>query len=447
MMHHTEKGNSTMSMTMSRGGRLAALAGLGVAAALALSACAPPGASTDESAAPTPGGDAATGTLKVGFLSPTSGNFAVAGQEMLDGWNLYWEENGNEVNGVTIETIAEDDAGNPETALTKAHKLVEQDGVDIVVGPLIASTASAVAAYTAPLGIPNLHPVAASNDLTQQNWNDFTVRTGSMGGTQSTYPGGVWAATEGGYSKAVTLCHDYSFGWESCAGFVQGFVENGGEIVQQIWAPNTTTDWGGYAAQVQAALAGGADVVFVALAGGAGGPGFLTAYLDAGGSIEPLLLNCCAADQGTLRAMGDRIIGMKSVSYWAEGRDAEVTREFVDAYIAKTGQVPGAYIAGGYITASLLAQVIEERGLLTGADLIDAITSYTFEDSIFGKVSWDEYNNTIAPVYIREVQKGEDGLLYNVPIAEFEDVDQWLGKGAPADVRSIVPYDQTNQGL
>lgn len=435
-----------MSMTMSRGGRLAAVAGLGVAAALALAACAPPGA---EAPSPTPTAEPekATGTLKVGFLSPTSGNFAIAGQEMLDGWNLYWDTYGDEAGGVTVETIAEDDAGNPETALTKAHKLVEQDGVDIIVGPLIASTASAVAAYTAPLGIPNLHPVAASNDLTQQNWNEFTVRTGSMGGTQSTYPGGEWAATEGGYKKAVTLCHDYSFGWESCAGFVQGFVENGGEIVQQIWAPNTTTDWAGYASQVQAALAGGADLVFVALAGGAPGPGFLTSYLDAGGSLDPLLLNCCAADQGTLRAMGDRIIGLKSVSYWAEGREDSTTADFVAAAKEKLGKVPGAYIAGGYITASLVAQVLEEKGLLTGADLVDAITSYTFEDSIFGKVSWDEYNNTIAPVYIREVEKGADGLLYNVPIAEFDDVDQWLGKGAPADVRAIVPYDQTHQGL
>jgi len=431
-----------MSMTMSRGGRWAAIAGLGVAAALSLSACAPPGSSTEEPT--TPSEENATGTLKVGFLSPTSGNFAIAGQEMLDGWNLYWEENGDEAGGVTVETIAEDDAGNPETALTKAHKLVEQDGVDIVVGPLIASTASAVAQYTAPLGIPNLHPVAASNDMTQQNWNEFTVRVGSMGGTQSTYPGGVWAATEGGYKKAVTLCHDYSFGWESCAGFVQGFVENGGEIVQQIWAPNTTTDWAGYASQVAAA---DADIIFVATAGGAPGPGFLTSYLDLGQPIDKLMLNCCAADQGTLRAMGDRIIGLKSVSYWAEGRDDPATKEFVDSYIAKTGEVPGAYIAGGYMTAALLAQVLDEKGLVTGSDLVDAITSYTFEDSIFGKVSWDEYNNTIMPVFVREVEKGEDGLLYNVPIAEYDDVDQWLGKGAPADVTAIVPYDQTHQGL
>ena len=75
---------------------------IAAAAALALSACAPPGAAEPaETAAADP---AATGTLKVGFISPTTGNFAVAGQEMVDGWNLYWETQGDEVNGVKIET-------------------------------------------------------------------------------------------------------------------------------------------------------------------------------------------------------------------------------------------------------------------------------------------------------------------------------------------------------
>lgn len=429
------------SMTTSRRRAFAAM-GAAAIAALALSACAPPGAAEQpESTASEP---AEGGTLKVGYISPTTGNFAVAGQEMVDGWNLYWDTHGNEVNGVTIETIVEDDAGNPETSLTKAHKLVEQDQVDVIVGPLIANTALAVAEYTASVGVPNLHPVAASDDLTQRNANDLTVRTGSMGGSQANYPGGQWAATEGGYDTVVTLCADYAFGWESCAGFVQGFVEGGGEVVQQIWFPNSTTDFSTYVSQIQAA---NADLVYVATAGGAPGPNFLNAYLGLGLDMDDLLLNCCAADQGTLRTMGDQIVGLKSISYWAEGRDSEVVTEFVEAYKEFSGgKVPGAYVAGGYITASLVASVLEENGLATGEDLVAAITEYTFEDSIFGRVSWDEYNNTIGPVYIREVEKLDDGNLYNVPIATIEDVDQWLGR-TPEEALAQPTYSQTFQGL
>jgi branched-chain amino acid transport system substrate-binding protein len=380
--------------------------------------------------------------MKVGYISPITGNFAIAGQEMVDGWNLYWEINGTEVNGVTVETIVEDDAGNPETSLTKAKKLVEADNVDMVVGPLLANTALAVAAYTSTVEVPNLHPVAAADDLTQRSANDFTVRTGSMSGSQMHFPGGVWAAEEG-HETAVTLCPDYAFGWESCAGFVQGFEQNGGEVTAQYWYPNGTSDFSTYVSQIQSA---GADVAFVATAGGAPGPDFLRSFFGLGlGESQELIMNCCSLDQATLRALGDEVLGFHSVSNWAEGRDSDVVREFNEAYSDKyEGKIPSLNVAGGYMTASLVASVIEENGYLTGAELVEAISAITIEDSILGKVTFDDYHNLVAPVYIREVQE-IDGKLYNVPIETFEAVDQWLGR-SPEEALAQPNYSQDFQG-
>ncbi|HXR44159.1 MAG TPA: penicillin-binding protein activator, partial [Pseudolysinimonas sp.] len=386
----------------------------------------------------------------VGFISPTTGTFAVAGQQMEDGWKFYWDQAKNKAGGVTVETTYEDDAGDVNQSLAKAKQLVEQDGVDIVVGPLIANTASAVAAYTYSQGVPNLEPVAASNNLTLSGSNDLTVRTSSMGGTQANYPGGEWAATKDGAKTAVTVCSDYSFGWESCAGFTQGFEAKGGKVVQQIWPPNGTTDFASYVSQ---ALAAKADVIYVATAGGAPGPGFLNAYLGAGGDIHKLLFNCCAADQGTLVAMdkagnGDKIVGLKSVSYWAEGAKNTATQDFVKKYTTATGTIPGAYIAGGYMTADLLAQVLKNKGLETGSDLVSSITSFKFADSIFGKVSWEKGNNMVGPVYVREVKRHSDGKLYNDVVADYQSVSQFLGKKPQTviDQDKSKPYSNSFQG-
>jgi branched-chain amino acid transport system substrate-binding protein len=421
---------------MSSRGRWSAITAVGAVAALALTACAPPGA------APEAETKTETGTLKVGYISPITGNFAIAGQEMVDGWDLYWEINGNEVNGVTVETIVEDDAGNPETSLTKAKKLVELDNVDVVVGPLLANTALAVAAYTSSVEVPNLHPVAAADDLTQRSANDFTVRTGSMSGSQMHYPGGVWAADEG-HKTAVTLCPDYAFGWESCAGFTQGFEQNGGEVTEQYWFPNGTSDFSTYVSQIKAA---GADIAFVATAGGAPGPDFLRSFLGLGlGDSQELLMNCCSMDQATLRALGAEVEGFHSVSNWAEGRDSDLVREFNDAYGKKfDGKIPSLNVAGGYQTASLVAQVLQEHGYVTGADLVAAISGIDMADSILGKVTFDDYHNPISPVYIREVQE-IDGKFYNVPIETFEAVDQWLGR-SPKEALAQENYSQSFQG-
>lgn len=434
--------------------RFGLLMSLGATAALVLAACAPAG-SSDPTTPPAPAEtstegeangdespDAAGGTLKVGYISPITGNFAVAGQEMVDGWNLYWEIYGDEVNGVKIETVVEDDAGNPEISLTKARKLVESDKVDVVVGPLLANTALAVASYTSSVGVPNLHPVAAADDLTQREANDLTLRTGSMSGSQMNFPGGEWAFDEG-YRTAVTLCPDYAFGWESCAGFKQGFEKAGGKVTDQIWYPNGTSDFATYVSQIQAA---GADVAFVTTAGGAPGPDFLRSFLGLGlGDSQPLLMNCCSLDQATLRALGDEVLGFKSISYWAEGRDSEAVAEFSDAYAERfEGKIPSLNVAGGYVTASVVAKALAEHGLLTGEDLVAAIADSTFEDSIFGRISFDDYNNTVAPIYIREVQD-VDGQLKNVPIREFEDVDQWLGMD-PEEAMARPTYSQSFQG-
>lgn len=421
---------------------------LAIAAVLALllAACTPGGDSTTTAAG---GGDATTttggaegGTLKVGYISPITGNFAIAGQEMVDGWNLYWEINGNEVNGVTVETIVEDDAGNPETSLTKAHKLVESDGVDVIVGPLLANTALAVAAYTSTVDIPNLHPVSAADDLTQREANDFTLRTGAMSGSQMNYPGGVWAAEEG-HETAVTLCPDYAFGWESCAGFKQGFEANGGEVTTQLWYPNGTSDFSTYVSQLQAA---GADIAYVAAAGGAPGPDFLRSFLGLGlGDTQPLLMNCCGMDQATLRALGEEIVGFNSVSYWAEGRDSDIVREFAAAYAERfDGKIPSLNVAGGYQTATMVAAALEANGLVTGADLVSAISSLTFDETIFGEIAFDDFNNTIGTIYVREIQLRDD-QYWNVPVAEYPAVDQWLGMD-PEEAMARPTYSQTFQG-
>src|SRR5690606_23182296 len=125
----------------------------------------------------------------------------------------------------------------------------------------------------------------------------------------------------------------------------------------------------------------------------------------------------------------------------------DAVAEFIEAYKEfADGKVPGAYVAGGYMTASLVASVLAEKGLVTGEELVSAITEYEFTDSIFGRVSWDDYNQMVGPVYVREVTAGDDGNFYNTPIATIEDVDQWLGR-TPEEALAQPTYSQSFQGL
>lgn len=404
--------------TLRRRGLLATISA--TTALVLVAACAPGGG---EEGGGTSDGIASDGEVTVGFIAPLTGVVAAAGKEMQEGWDLYWEINGDKVGDLTVRTIVEDDAGNPDTSLTKAKRLVEQEDVDLIVGPLLANTALAVSAYTAEAGVPNLHPISAADDITQRLRNDLTLRSSAMTGSQMNFPAGDWAYKQG-HRTAVTLCPDYAFGWESCGGFSRVFQDSGGEVVERIWYPLGTQDFSTYVTQIQNA---GADLAFIGAAGGSDGPNIFKTFNSFGlmGKQE-VLVNCCVVDQSTLRTMGAEVAGVNSVSYFTEGADIPAVKEFTDAYEEAYGRLPSLNDAGAWATADALARALEGIGTdFTGEELIAAVKGLTFEDSIYGKISYDEYNNMTAPVSVREVVQREDGTWWNVPIETYDDVSQF----------------------
>src|SRR3990170_14106 len=67
--------------------------------------------------------------LRIGFLAPTTGIFAQVGKDMVDGFKMYLDERKNKLGGADVKFIVEDEQGKPDTAVTKAKKLILQDKV------------------------------------------------------------------------------------------------------------------------------------------------------------------------------------------------------------------------------------------------------------------------------------------------------------------------------
>ena len=83
--------------------------------------------------------------LRIGFLAPTTGIFAQVGKDMVDGFQMYLDEVKSDFGGAKVKFIVEDEQGKPDTAVTKAKKLILQDKVHMFVGGLLASTGYALA--------------------------------------------------------------------------------------------------------------------------------------------------------------------------------------------------------------------------------------------------------------------------------------------------------------
>jgi branched-chain amino acid transport system substrate-binding protein len=412
-----------------RAGRLLLAA---LALAVAAAACAP-----DEDRSGGTGG-----TVKLGFISPVTGFVAALGTDMRRGWEMYWQQNGGKAGDVTVQTAFEDDTGDPEVALTKARRLVEQEQVQLVAGPILANTAYAVAGYVAGKGLPTVQMTGA-DDLTQRKFNPLVLRVGYTS-SQSNFPAGQWAY-EQGHRTAVTICPDYAFGWESCGGFVSAFVKAGGKISRQVWHPLGTQDFSTYVAQARQA---DPDVVFIGSAGGPDAILFYKAWTGFGLKDKiPLVGNCCFADQVFLREVGEEALGLQSFTYWSEGRESPAVQRFVQAYEQQHKEIPSLYAAGAYMMAQVVAEALKKTGgKIEGAEFINAARQVSLSDSLYGALTFDDTNNVVGPVYLTRVARRDDGTLWSVVDKTFPEVSQFGTEGKEAFLEHpVFSRDYTGQ--
>jgi branched-chain amino acid transport system substrate-binding protein len=417
------------------GGKWATSLVLGALSALLAAGCAAPGG----------GGSSAQDTsqpLKVGFIAGLTGTAAAPAADMKNGFELYWESSGGKVAGRKVETFIENDEGKPEVGLSVARRLVEQQKVDVVVGPHFANVGTAVAQYLATTDTPMIYPIPASSEFLKKPIPSMFLAGGTA--SQFTQPLGKWAAQKG-YKKAATISSDYSFGHEIAGGFTNTFTDYGGTVGDQIWVPLGTTDYGPFVSKI---AAGNYDVVFDGLQA-QDAVVFQQAWGDFGLAKKgpALLASPSTVDQSLLRTMKESAVGTYSTGHFAEGRSEGETAKFVAAYEKKYGKIPGYYAASGYFGAQITAAALEKLNgkIPNSAAFITTAKKLNLADSVFGPIKMDAHGNINMNVYIRKVEPRAAGGFWNV-------VESTIPNVAPEfeykyeSFLAEQPYTRDNQG-
>src|SRR5260370_914606 len=203
------------------------------------------------------------GPIRIGMLAVKTGPLASGGIDMELAMTMFLKERENTLAGRKVELIVADTAGVPATARTKAQELIEKNNIHCIIGPLAAFEALAIADYLTEKEIPTLG-VAAAEDMTQRHPSPWFVRLTSTS-AQCAYPLADYSAKELKYKKIVTIADDFAYGHEMSAGFQRAFEDNGGKIIQKIFTPLATPDYGSYVAQVKSP-----DAIFLGTAGSHG---------------------------------------------------------------------------------------------------------------------------------------------------------------------------------
>ena len=274
-------------------------------------------------------------TLKVGGLATLEGVFAKNGEDSMRGIEMAIKEYKNTAGGYKIELVKASSDAKPDTAIRSARKLIEQDGIQILIGPLSGSEGLAMKdfAKTKP-EITFINGSSAAQDTTLRDPAPNFFRF-SSDGAQWSFGLGEHVYKTKGWKKIASLAEDYSFPYTQFYGFALEYCALGGKITNRFWVPLGTKDY----ASVIAALPQDVDAIYVVL-GGADAIAFLNQYQQAGGKAK-FIAGSITVDPAILTSKGkakDALLGTPAGSPIADNWDDPILEDVREAL---SGHVPG----------------------------------------------------------------------------------------------------------
>ena len=369
--------------------------------------------------------------IKIGVLATLEGPFAAGGADGMRGAELAIKQRGGMVAGRRIEMIKASSNANPDVAVNAVRKLVEQDKVDIVVGPLSGGEGIAVKDYSKTQ--PNMTFInggsgAQATTLQSPSPNFFRFNT----------EGAQWmvglgkAAMDKGYKRVMVIAEDYAFPYSQVQGFMSEFCRLGGKVPVKAWVPLGGKDYSSVIARIPKDV----DALLVVL-GGADAVNFLNQYEAAGGD-KPMMGGSITVSQDVLNYRGkrrDSLVGTMSAGPYADSFDGADWKAFVADY-----QKNYPVSAGGYPSPSLFALVYytNMKAALDGLDAVKGDLSggqAKYREALSklelkmptGTVKLDANRQAIGSTFVTEVVKDSKGDLTTRVLRKVDNVDQMLG--------------------
>jgi len=357
--------------------------------------------------------------IKIGVVSQFTGPpFSGLTVDMVNGFNLAMDQAGGTAAGRTFALVEADTQVNPQRGLEVTKKVIEQDEVDIIIGPISSGVAGAMRDTVAAAPVLWLISNAGNVLLTGERCASNIFRT-SFSSWQTAAPFGPWAFDH--VAKDFFLAFsNFAFGQQSGQFFSESFTARGGTIVGQVAPPLRTSDFSSFLPAIQSA---NPSAVF-AFFSGSDAVNFVKQYEEFGlKDTIPLTGNGFMVEEDVLPAQGTAALGIKTLLFWALTLDNANNVAFRKAYNDRFGKEPSTFAVQGFDTANVILDVVTRLdGKFNANENLDEIIRTT-EGTVLSSsprgftFRFDQAtHNVILNMFVREVQQLPNGKITNVVI-------------------------------
>lgn len=383
---------------------------VGVAALLALGACAPSAgdSNTDDDTgnggdtSTADGGDDAAGgdPVNVALITSTTGPLAAYGEAFIDGFEAgldYATDGTGMVDGSEIVVEILDDGGDTDRAITAARDVIGQ-GYKIMTGTASSGVALALAEQAEQNQVLYVSGPAAADALT--GINDYTFRSGRQS-LQDVATAGSFIEVDG--AEIVVFAQDNAFGQGNLAA-VEAILGGQGAEVSSVMIPEDVTEFTPFAAQV---LDADPDMVFVAWAGATSGA--MWQSLNQQGVLDDITVVTGLGDASTFGAYGEASDKVDFLNHYFPGAPDNPINAAMVEHVEAGGGTPDLFTPDGFTAAQMIVHAIAESGGDDVDAMIAALEGWTFEGPKGEYTIRASDHALIQPMYQARLVEGDDG--------------------------------------
>jgi branched-chain amino acid transport system substrate-binding protein len=347
--------------------------------------------------------------IKIGLVAPLTGDVKTFGESTKNGFLLAIEELNSQggINGKQIKTFIQDDKNDPTEAQNAGSKLINQDGVKLIIGSVSSKCSIPLAQTCQDASVVMISPTSTNPKVTVRDdgsRRDFIFRACFI----DPFQGKVAAKFALENLKAKTAAILYDVGNDYVKGlaefFRDNFTQGGGRVLVYESYQKDDTDFSALLTKIKQASP---DILYI--------PDYynkvgLIAKQARQMGIKAILMGGDGWDSPEmLKIAGDAIVGGYFTNHYSPNDPRPEVQEWVKKYLAKYGSNPDALATLAYDATCLLLEAIKKANSDNPVKVKEALQGIKDFKSVSGNISFDEYGNPIkGAVILRYTKEGQE---------------------------------------
>ncbi len=332
-------------------------------------------------------------TIKIGGLFGQTGFVSFAGESSRNGFIMAIEDS-----GLDVDYVLEDTQSDISKTVTATRKLINVDGVDVIIGPEWAEWGEVAAPIGNTANVPVISPWMAS----EFEWSKLPYYFSATASERFQVKEVLDYMVKSGHKK-VALYSNVSSWSDNLAAVVKQEVKDNYKDLSIVFESKTNEGISDYRTELLKLKNSDADVIYAVISGGSKPEVFARQTKELGinlpifmpvGSIQSLLSNQAGA------SIGDGI-------YYPADKVYVKTSEFNDKYLKRFGTLPSAISAATSYDMTMLVIDAIKSGAKNGEDIKNYLNSVDNYVGYSNVIKFNEYGQqSFQDTELRQIRGG-----------------------------------------